>query len=306
MAPTSHQPPGGRAWQLAARQHGVVSRTQLLELGLGPEAIRHRLAKGRLHPVRRGVYAVGRPELTRYGRWMAALLACGDNAFLSHESAAALWGMRDTERQIEISLPAPSDRRPPGIRIHRRRCFRPGDVAVRHGIPLTSPIRTLLDLAVRLRSDRLEAAINEADRHELIDPESLRVALDEAPGQPGVAVLRKLLDRRTFTLTDSELERRFMAIARRAGLPTPLTQHHVNGFRVDFFWPELGLVVETDGLRYHRTSTQQARDRLRDQAHTAAGLTQLRFTHAQVRYEPEHVERVLRVTAQRLAPPLAA
>ena len=115
-----------------------------------------------------------------------------------------------------------------------------------------------------------------------------------------MAALRETLDRRTLVLTDSELERRFLPIARRAGLPPPQTQSMVNGFRVDFSWPELGLVVETDGLRYHRTPAQQAADRVRDQAHTAAGLTPLRFTHAQVAYAPGHVELTLRATAARL------
>ena len=117
--------------------------------------------------------------------------------------------------------------------------------------------------------------------------------MDERPGEPGVAMLRTLLDRRTFTLTDSELERRFLRIVERVGLPRPLTGESVNGFEVDFFWPELGLVVETDGLRYHRTPAQQARDRLRDQAHTAAGLTSLRFTRAQVRFDEGYVEATL-------------
>jgi very-short-patch-repair endonuclease len=108
-----------------------------------------------------------------------------------------------------------------------------------------------------------------------------------------VAALRELLDRHDITLTDSELERRFLPIARRAGLPPPLTQQDVNGFRVDFYWPELGLVVETDGLRYHRTPAQQAKDRHRDQAHAAAGLTALRFTHGQVVREAEYVEETL-------------
>jgi very-short-patch-repair endonuclease len=107
----------------------------------------------------------------------------------------------------------------------------------------------------------------------------------------------EILDRRTFRLTKEELERRFLPLARKAGLPVPLTGQWVNDFEVDFYWPDLGLVVETDGLRYHRTPAEQARDRLRDQAHTAAGLTQLRFTHEQVRYEPGHVVRILAATA---------
>jgi very-short-patch-repair endonuclease len=158
----------------------------------------------------------------------------------------------------------------------------------------------LVDIAARLNQPQLEAAINRADKRGLVDPETLRSALDRWPRVPGVAVLRKTLDRRTFTLTDSELERRFLPIARAAGLPQPQTGREVNGFKVDFYWPDLGLVVETDGLRYHRTPAQQAKDRLRDQAHTAAGLTPLRFTHAQVRFEPGHVRATLAAVARRL------
>ena len=146
----------------------------------------------------------------------------------------------------------------------------------------------------------IEVSVPEADKLGLIDPEALRVAIEQFRGQRGVGVLRGLLDRRTFALTDSQLERRFLPIARRAGLPRPETGRWVNGYKVDFHWPDLGLVVETDGLRYHRTPAQRARDRLRDQAHTAAGLTSLRFTHAQVRFEPGHVQRTLSLVARRL------
>jgi very-short-patch-repair endonuclease len=169
-------------------------------------------------------------------------------------------------------------------------------------IPVTDPVQTLIDLAARLGPRLTERAVNEADRLDLVDPPALRAALEDHRGEPGVARLRTLLDRRTFRLTREELERRFMPLARAAGLPAPLTGQWVNGFEVDFHWPELGLVVETDGLRYHRTPAQQARDRLRDQTHTAAGLTQLRFTHGQIHYEPAHVLAVLRSTAARIGP----
>jgi len=139
----------------------------------------------------------------------------------------------------------------------------------------------------------LEKAVNEADKLDLVDPDSLRVALHRMPGQAGVPALRRLLDRRTFRLTDSELERRFLALVRSVRLPHPETRRVVNGVRVDFFWPDLGLVVETDGLRYHRTPAQQARDRRRDQVHAAAGLTTLRFTHSQIRFGPSEVIDVL-------------
>jgi very-short-patch-repair endonuclease len=292
----------GRVLALAAEQHGVVTRAQLLELGLNSRAIEYRLRRGRLHRIHRGVYAIGRPQLTRHGTLIAAVLSCGPGAALSHEQAGEVLRIRRRRcGPIEVTVPAGAMRRRPGLRVHRRP-LPAGDVVHRHGIPVTSVVRTLLDLAPRLPRAQLEATVNEADKLDLIDPERLRVALEERQGQEGVAALRELLDRQTLTLTDTELERRFLPIVRRAGLPRPGTQRRVNDFRVDFFWPELGLVVETDGLRYHRTPAQQARDRLRDQTHSAAGLTPLRFTHAQVVYEAGHVRHVLGAVASRLAP----
>jgi len=171
---------------------------------------------------------------------------------------------------------------------------------VRDGIPVTSLVRTFIDIAPRLGRGDLERAVNEADRLGLIDPEALLDALTLHPGKRGIGRLRELLSERAFRLTDSELERRFLRLVSEAGLPLPLTQQRLNGFRVDFLWPELKLVVETDGLRYHRTAGQQAKDRLRDQAHLAAGFTPLRFTHAQVRFETGYVRFTLVAIVNRL------
>lgn len=287
-------------WALVARQHYVVSRARLLELGLSPAAIKHGVATGWLHPLFRGVYAVGRPEVTRHGWWMAAVLSCGPYAMLSHESAAALWGILTVRsKPIHVSVPAPVNRGRPGLVVHRR-ALTAADVTHRHKIPVTSPVCTLIDITPGRSRDELEGVINEADKRGLTNPEQLRAALDRMPGRPGAPKLRDTLDRRTFTMTDTELERRFLPIARRAGLPLPLTQTYVNGFRVDFYWPDLRLVVETDGLTYHRTPAQQAADRVRDQTHTAAGLVPLRFTRAQVRFEPDHVEEIVTAVARRL------
>jgi hypothetical protein len=287
---------------LAKRQHGVIARRQLLALGFSPKAIKHRVSVGRLHPVRRGVYAVGRPSLTQHGRWMAAVLTCSDGAVLSHSSAVALWRIGFEQRGlVELSLPSRSHRKVPGLRIHRRLSLGSCDITTEYGIPVTTPVQTLIDMALRLDRRQIERAVNEADKYDLVHPPELRRALDKRVGERGVAQLRQILDRRTFRLTKEELERRFLPLASKAGLPVPLTGQFVNGFEVDFHWPELGLVVETDGLRYHRTPAAQARDRLRDQAHTAAGLTQLRFTHEQVRYEPEYVRKILAQTASRFA-----
>jgi very-short-patch-repair endonuclease len=290
----------GRMLQTIGKQHGVVARWQLLELGMSRHAIDHRITKGRLHPLWRGVYAVGRPQLAQEGWWMAAVLACGRCAVLSHRSAAALWRIRPRPAgAIEVAVPSDVVRTRQRIVVHRRR-FTEADVTRHLGIPVMGVVPTLVDLATQLGRASLEAAISEADKLDLTDPEALREALDDSPPRPGVAVLRRTLDRRTFRLTDSGLERLFLPIARRAGLPLPETRWHENGARVDFFWPELGLVVETDGLRYHRTPAQQAKDRIRDQRHTAAGLVPLRFTHAQVKFEPDYVQATLAAVVARL------
>jgi len=290
----------GRFWKLVDRQHGVIAHRQLVELGLGRSSIRWRVKSGRLHPVRRGVYAVGRRRLGRYGEWSAALLACGPDAVLSHGSAAALWGFgAEAPGTIEVSVPVGTRCRQQGIRAHRRATLKPRDVAEHEGICVTSPVRTLIDLATRLSTRRLERAVNEADKLGRVRADVLYAALDGYRGTPGVGALRKLLDPLHFRLSDSDLEQAMRPIARRAGLPVPETQVRVNGYRVDFFWPDLGIVVEADGLRYHRTASAQRSGLERDQAHMAAGQWPLRFSHWQIAREPDHVSRVLRRTVAR-------
>jgi very-short-patch-repair endonuclease len=306
MTGLKQRAPTETAWSLARRQHGVVTRDQLTRLGITRHGIQHRIARGRLHPVSRGVYAVGRPELTPQGRWMAAVLACGGPgiAAISHSSAAALFGIGvEQGAGIEVSRRSPVPIFPPGIRVHRRPSLRNGWYGLYEGIPITSPVQTLIDLATRHDRPRMERAMNEADRLGLVRTDDLRKALDDHPGEPGVARLRAIIDRATFRYTRSELERAFLPLARQAGLPAPHTSVYVTGFEVDFHFPSLGLVIETDGLTYHRTPAQQAKDHERDQAHTAAGLTPLRFTHGQIKHEPDHVARTLRATAtHRLRP----
>lgn len=232
---------------------------------------------------------------------MAAVLACGPGAALSHHSAAAFWGFgREWARGIDVSVRRESYLRRNGIRPRSRPSLPADDVVIRHEIPVTTPARTIVDVATEMGPDRLERAVNEADKLDLIDAEEFGLGLDRFAGEPGVRPLRRLLDPYTFRLSDSDLEVFFRPIAAAVGLPQPLTKAWVNGFEVDFFWPNLGLVVETDGLKYHRTTSAQTRDRLRDQTHTASGLTPLRFTHYQVRYERAHVRRVLARTARNL------
>ena len=275
----------------------MISRPQLLAFGFSDKAIRHRIDRGRLTVVWPGVYRVGQRPLTRDGLFMAAVLACGDGAALSHESAAALWGIRTGgTNPVHVSIAAHRRVRLKGIHAHRRNPMPPA--TTRRSIPLSQPLFTVVDLAATLKGDPLEAAISDADRLNLIDPEALERALDAMPLFPGVGVLRETLAR--YSRTDSDLGRRFLAIVREARLPMPATQEHVGRGRIDFHWPELGLVVETDGLVYHRTPMQQLEDRLRDQAHTAAGRTQLRFANLQIRESPADVGATLKPVIDRL------
>jgi very-short-patch-repair endonuclease len=258
-------------------------------------AIEHRVATGRLHPVSRGVYAVGRRELTPRGRWMAAVLVCGDRAALSHRSAAELWGIGHEEgKRIDITVRRECRISRSGLKVRARASLPERSIVVRFGIPVTDPVQTLIDLATELRPLRLERAVNEADKLDLVDPEALRCALDAYVGMPGVKTLRTMLDRHTFRLSDSDLEVLFRPLALAAGFPLPLTKHHLLGYEVDFFFPDHGLIVETDGLRYHRTPSQQARTVRRDQEHAAAGFRILRFTHWQIAHAPNEVTDVLR------------
>jgi very-short-patch-repair endonuclease len=280
-------------WSVVRRQHGVITRRQLLAFGMSGHAIDHRIKTRRLHPLWRGVFAVGRSDLTHEGLYVAAVLACGDGAALSHESAAWLWGIvKKRGPRIEVSVPAARNPRQGGIKAYRRVAF---TTTRHHGVPITTPTQTLIDLSPRLDDLKLERAVNEAANRDLIDIDRLREDVAHTPGR-----LRTMLERDALTLTDSELEQLFIPIARAAGLPMPLTQAYVNSYRVDFYWPDLRIVVEADSLRFHRTPAQQRRGVERDHAHSMAGLIPLRFTHAQIAYEPRYVRSVLDGVADRV------
>jgi len=241
---------------LARRQHWVITYRQLRNLGFSDKAIRHRIGT-RLHELWPCVYAVGRADVSREGRRMAAVLACGDGARLSHESAAQLWGIRPPRGgRVHVTVPPHRNPQPNGIAVHRR-ALQPNEVTTRDRIPTIVPLIALIDLAAGLGDEDLERAIGQADILGLTDPERLRRDLERARGRPGIKRLRKLLDRHTFVLTHTELERRFLAIVRRAGLPLPQGQRRSGPHRVDFLWPALNLVVETDG-RSRRVRTSRA------------------------------------------------
>ena len=296
-------------WERARKQHGVVARRQLEPLGFTRSAVEWALAEGQLHRTEwRGVYVVGRPDVTSYGRLMSALLACGDGAVLSHDSAGALWGIWDYRgREIFLSVPPLGQRRKRrGMTVHRRN-LSSKDRTRERGIPVTTPLRTVIDLAAGAERDAVERLINRADATNRLRADTLRQRLEHHRGERGVPLLIDVLDRDSFVLTESELERLFLPLARRAGLPAAVSQHRHGSHRVDFWFPELNLVVECDSLRYHRTVQQQAEDRARDHAHLLAGRRCVRFTHHQVAREPGYVVAVLvRLRSGPSSSPLAA
>lgn len=225
---------------------------------------------------------------------MAAVLACGDGAALSHHSAAALWGIGRERGLIDVTTLGRGRVRRPGITVHRRPALPEGSIVRCRGVPVTNVVQTLIDIATDLEIRRVERAVNEADKLDLIDPESLRGELDAYIGVPGAKALRTMLDRHTFRLSDSDLEIFFRPLAVAADLPMPLSKQMILGHEVDFWFPDHRLVVETDGLRYHRTPSQQARAARRDQKHVAAGLRAVHFTHWQIAHEAAEVIDVLR------------
>lgn len=279
-------------WKLAERDYDVADYDELRALGYTDAAIRHREKIGRLHRKARGVYAVGSPNLTTYGRWMVAVKACRPGAVLSFLTAAVLWGIRKREPR-EIWVTVPRNRRPrcEGVKLSRRHLPR-HDVVTRRRLPVTSIVRTLIDLATILGDDDLEQAVAEADAKDLIRLDVLRHQL-EGRSDAGAARLRELLDRHALVIPASKLERLFLPLAEQAGLPRPQMQTQLGSSRVDFYFAELNLVVECDSLRYHRTPIQQAEDARRDQAHFAARRERVRFTFHQIAHRGGHVVSVL-------------
>ncbi|HEX7298089.1 MAG TPA: DUF559 domain-containing protein [Solirubrobacteraceae bacterium] len=280
---------------LAERQWGVVSRAQLCGLGVSRGAIDHWLAVGRLHLLHRGVYAVGHLRVGREAHWLAAVLACGSGAVLSHRSAAAHWGLLNSAAVL-IDVTAPRARHPrPGIRLHRSRSLDARDATNHEGIPITTIPRTLLDLAATVPPHHLERALAQAERLRLYDHRSIVEAIARSNGRRGRAALARATAREP-AFTRSGLEAWFLDIVRDAALPEPLANAVLSApdhprLEVDFYWPAHRLVVELDGYETHRTRAAFERDRARDAALQAAGERVMRFTY---RTDPATIRRRLR------------
>jgi hypothetical protein len=289
-----HDPADRAIDELAERQHGVVTRSQLSELGLGRRAIAHRVEVSRLYPVHRGVYAVvSRRLLTRHGFWMAAVLACQPQAFLSHRAAAALWGIRGGSR-AEVTVPRGRKARP-GITLHYANL--PADeTAVHHGIPVTTISRTLFDLSAVVHRHELRSGFRQAEQLRLTDPLGVGRLIERYPRKPGVPTLKAVYEeaQRGLRIIRSELEELFQDFLTGAGLPLPLTNVLIEGMEVDCAWPGALLIVELDGRATHDTLTAFERDRARDRRLEAAGWRVIRITWRQLVETPDEVERDLR------------
>ncbi len=263
---------------LAESQHGVVAIWQLLALGLGPDAIQYRVSIGRLHRIHHGVYAVGHRKLTRHGHWMAAVLAYGPHAVLSHKTAAALWGIGQSSYKIDVTTPH-SKRGRATIRAHTAKLHPEEDRAIRDGIPVTSVARTILDLAAQLAPDPLTRLIEESDRRQLFDLRALDRAIARRPRGAGAAKLNAVLAAYRGTPdTRSKLERDFRKLIADAGLPEPQFNVLVCGLTVDIWWPQWKLVVELDGEPYHTRPRAFETDRIRDATLQKADIRVLRVT----------------------------
>ncbi|MFL5823557.1 MAG: type IV toxin-antitoxin system AbiEi family antitoxin [Solirubrobacteraceae bacterium] len=284
---------------LGVAQHCVFGLDQLRDLGFTSGLIRQRKARSRLHRIHQAVYSlVPRELLTRKGHWMAAVLACGPDAVLSHRTAAALHGLRDTFRaKIDVTVPGRSGRRRAGIDIHSVRNLTPDDITLVDNIPVTSVARTLLDLAEVVAQRPLERAFDESEILEVFDLHAIEDQLARNATRPGAKAVRRVLEEHYIgsTPTQSELEEGMFRLCRRFGLPQPLVQEWVDlgdgepMIRADFLWRPQRLIVETDGAKYHGTRQAKERDPRRDQRAMLAGWKTLRTTWRQIFRRPHEL-----------------
>jgi very-short-patch-repair endonuclease len=284
--------PDRRVVALARGEEGMVTAAQLAAAGLSPTAIAHRVATGWLVRKHRGVYLVG-PLEAPLSRLKAAVLAVGDGALLGHFAAAAVWELRaPVAGAVDVTLPGRNARSRPGIRVHRVDRLHPAD-AVRHrGLPVTSPARTLLDLATLLAPRDLARVVEESEVRQHVTTRSLNEQFERYPAHRGRAALAEAIGSDP-ALTRSEAERRLLELIRGARLPAPETNVRLAGHEVDVLWRRQRLVVEVDGFAFHSTRAAFERDRLRDANLTAARHRVIRITWRRLVREPEAVIAIL-------------
>ncbi|TMK67232.1 MAG: DUF559 domain-containing protein [Actinobacteria bacterium] len=291
--------------ELAACQHGLVARWQLIRAGFGAGAIDLRVRCCRLHVIHRGVYAVGHSVISIDGHRMAAVLAGGDGAVLSYRDALAHWGLRPCNRRvIEVTVPARTRSRP-GLQFHRARL--PADeVTVHRGIPITTVPRAIFDLAAVEPRRHVERAIHEAEVRRLWDPLSLHDLVERHPNSRGVATLKAILAdiTRGLAISKQEIQDLLLALLEAAGLPLPLTNQYITlgdtTYEADCAWPQAKLMAELDGRAVHATGRNFESDRGRDRRLAVAGWLVIRITWRQLQDEPDAVAADIRdLVAQR-------
>jgi hypothetical protein len=284
--------------ELVGRQRGVITHAQLISLGVGRRTIKRWLTAGRLRAVHREVYAFGPQPLTRRGKWLAAVLAMGPGAFLSHQSAAALWGLAGDRPKVHVTAPGGRQVRPgrKGIKVHRCK-FDPGEVTRRDGIPVSTVARTLFDLAERSQPHELKSAWDEASRLRLLRVLEVAAVYERGYGRrrarsrigPFLAA-----EQRHVEDTASPLEDRFAAFVVAHHLPPPHTNVLVGKDEVDALWPEARLIVELDSWEFHAHRAAFEKDRDRDTDHLLAGYRTVRVTHRRLSDEPERLAAQIR------------
>lgn len=283
---------------LLRRQHDVVARRQLRALGSSDRVIGSWIARGLLMRVDRGVYALGRHRLTREGRWMAAVLATGEAAALSHASAVALWGLRPPDLPlIAVVLPGRSGREGRGrVTVHSSVQLGPAEVTRKLGIPVTRPERTLIDFADVTERRPVERALDEAMRLNLTTEARLLQAIELHPGRHGAAKLSAVLSEHAAgtTATENDFEELLITLCDTHDIPRPQCQVWIGSYRADFIWPAQSLIVETDGRATHGTRKAFEDDRARDTELTVTGYRTLRFTWRQLTEQPDWVARMLK------------
>lgn len=287
----------------AARHDGVVSLDEALSLGLSSHQVAQRLKTGRLHRTHRKVYAVGHPELTRRGRWRAALLATGPGSLLFGPSAAAARGLSVREgSRVEVCLPCDGRRDHPGIVVHSAR-LEPQDRTAVNDLALTSTPRLLLDLAATQPLKAMHRIVAEAAHFGLVDAGALEDLIERSAGHRGIRHLRIATEGyRGEDGTDSVPENALLNLIRRCGLPEPAVNAPMGNYRVDFCWPAAGLIVEVDGFAAHRSRDAFERDRARRTKLTATGHEVLTFTPRQIDQNPDWVIAVMRQALARRLP----
>jgi very-short-patch-repair endonuclease len=273
----------------AAQQRGVVTRDQLLDAGLTPAGIDHRLRSGRLHALYRGVYLLGHAVPPPGARELGAVLACGPGSVASHRTAAAMWKLLShVPGEVDVTVAGRRCESKCGIRVHRTAALHRRDVRRFHGIPITTPARTLLDLAGTVASRDLERAFAEAHARRLTRRGEMLSVLARVGPRPGVAALRSLIEADAGpAFTRSEAEDRFLALIRAAELPEPEVNVRIGRHQVDVLWRERRLVVEVDGFAFHSSRAAFERDRRRDAELVALGFRVIRVSWREIVDRPE-------------------